>query len=55
MSKKMGRPKLAANKAKGVLMAARFSREESRRVNEAAKRAKQTKSQWIRNAVLGAS
>jgi hypothetical protein len=37
MSKKMGRPKLPANKTKGILIGARFSHEEARQVNLVAK------------------
>lgn len=49
---KMGRPKLAKAKAKGVLIAARFAPEEARRVEQAARRAGKGKSAWVRETLL---
>lgn len=55
MKKKIGRPTLPKNTAKGVLIGARFSPGESEDVHEAVKRAKVTKSAWIRSALLTAA
>jgi len=55
MKKKMGRPTLPKGEAKGVLIGARFSPDESKRVNDAVKRSKQGKSEWIRAMLLTAA
>ena len=55
MSKKAGRPRLKKAEFKGVLIGARFSPDEAKLVNEAAKRSKQGKSQWLRNVLLNAA
>jgi hypothetical protein len=55
MKKKLGRPALPKNAVKGVLIGARFSPAESRRVHEAVNRAKQGKSAWIRETLLTAT
>jgi len=55
MKKKLGRPTLPKNTAKGVLIGARFSPGESERVHDAIKAAKQQKSEWIRITLLTAA
>jgi hypothetical protein len=52
MSNKVGRPKLAKAEAKGVLIGARFSPPEARRVENDAKRAGKNKSEWVRARLL---
>jgi hypothetical protein len=53
--KKRGRPKLAKSEAKGVFINLRFSSNEARQINNAAKRAKQRRSKWARNTLLSAA
>lgn len=55
MTKKMGRPKLPKGEAKGVLIGARFSPEESKQVHDAVREAGQNKSDWVRNTLLSAA
>ncbi len=55
MKTKMGRPNLPKGKAKGVILAARFSPNESKRVLDAVRRSNQKKPDWIRNALLSAA
>ena len=55
MKTKMGRPTLPKGEAKGVLIGARFSPDESKAVHDAVKRAKQVKSSWIRETLLTAA
>ena len=55
MKTKMGRPKLPKGEAKGVLIGARFAPDEARRVESAAKHARQTKSNWVREKLLDAA
>jgi hypothetical protein len=55
MKSKMGRPRLPKGETKDILIGARFSPDESRVVNSAVKRAGQSKSEWIRKALLGAA
>ncbi len=55
MKTKMGRPTMAKGQAKGVLIGARFAPDEAKRVESAAKRARQNKSQWVRATLLSAS
>lgn len=54
-AKKLGRPKLAKGEAKGVLIGARFTPDESRDVHAAVKRSGRVKSDWIRNVLLTAA
>lgn len=54
-AKKLGRPKLAKGEAKGVLIGARFTPDESKEVHQAVKQSGQVKSEWIRNVLLGAA
>ena len=51
----MGRPVLAKDEARGVLIGARFSPTEAKRVNDAVKRNQSTKSEWIRATLLSAA
>jgi hypothetical protein len=55
MSAKLGRPRLSKAKAKGVLIGARFSPEEARRVNSAANQFEKGKSEWIRKTLISAA
>jgi len=52
MKNKRGRPKLGTQNAKGVLMAVRFTPSEAKRIEQAARSAKLTKSDWVRKALL---
>jgi hypothetical protein len=47
----MGRPVLPKGEAKGKIVALRFNAHDLKSVERAAKMAKQTVSEWIRNAV----
>jgi hypothetical protein len=49
--KKVGRPMLPKGEAKGKIVAMRFNADDLKRVEIAAKVAKQTVSEWIRTAV----
>lgn len=53
--KKMGRPLIVPGHPKGVLIGARFAPDEAKRVKNAAKRAGQNKSVWVRNSLLAAA
>jgi len=55
MKKKLGRPFLPSGKAKSVLVAVRFSADESARIDKAVKRSKQEKPQWVRDTLLSAT
>jgi uncharacterized protein (DUF1778 family) len=55
MSKKMGRPTVPKAKYRGILMQARVSPEESQAINKAIKRSGESKSEWMRNALLEAA
>jgi predicted HicB family RNase H-like nuclease len=50
--KKPGRPRLAKGAAKGSIVPVRFSPEDRKRVEAAAKASKQNVSQWIRSTLL---
>ena len=52
MKTKMGRPRLPKAKIRAVLVQARLSSEEHKTIEEAVKRAKAIKSDWIREALL---
>ena len=52
MKSKMGRPKVAKSKLRGVIVNARLSPEEHRLIAAAVKRAKVTKSDWVRETLL---
>lgn len=51
----MGRPKVAKAKLRGILVQARISPEENKAISAAMKRAKDSKSEWIRKALLAAA
>ena len=55
MSKKMGRPKLAKAKLRGIIVNARLSPDENGVINEAIRRSPDSKSDWIRKALLSAA
>ena len=48
----MGRPSLPKREAKAILIGARFSSDESKRVHDAVNRSKLGKSAWIRETLL---
>ncbi len=52
MKKKLGRPALPKDQVRSVLIAVKFSPDESERIDHAAKMAKQSKPEWIRNQLL---
>lgn len=54
MKKKMGRPMLSKT-AKDVLIGARFGYEEAEIVQDAVKRAKIGKSEWVRKTLIKAA
>ena len=54
MKKKMGRP-LLSESAKDVLIGARFGRDEAKTVQDAVKRSKTGKSEWVRKTLLAAA
>jgi len=49
--KRVGRPKLPKGKAKGKIVALRFSADDVKRVNAAAKAKKMSVSEWIRGTL----
>ena len=53
--KKLGRPVLPGGSAKGIMLSARFTKAESDSIADAVKRSGQKKTEWIRNALLGAA
>ena len=52
MSKKIGRPKLPKDQAKGVLFAARFAPQEAKTISTAISHSGRSKSDWVRGALL---
>ena len=50
----MGRPIIGTEPAK-VFFAARFTSDEGKKINGAIKRARQTKSEWIRKTLLSSA
>jgi hypothetical protein len=50
--KKPGRPRLAKGAAKGSVVPVRFSLEDRKRVEAAAKASKKTVSEWVRSTLL---
>jgi predicted HicB family RNase H-like nuclease len=52
--KKPGRPRMAKAVAKGSIMPVRFSPEDRKRIEAAAKASKQTVSAWIRSTLTTA-
>ena len=55
MKKRMGRPPIGTQVAKGVIVAARFSPPEVKEIQGAVKRAKLNKSTWVRKHLLAAA
>ena len=55
MKPKMGRPKVAKAKLRGIIVNARLSPEENQAINGAIRRSGQAKSGWIRKALLSAA
>jgi len=55
MKKRMGRPKIGIQNAKGELFAARFTPLEAKQIREAIRQAGQSNSDWIRKALLSAA
>ena len=52
MKKKMGRPKLGTQNAKGELFAVRVTPPEAKEINAAIRRAGTDKPDWLRKALL---
>lgn len=52
--KRPGRPRLAKGEAKGSIVPVRFSPEDRRRVEAAAKASNQTVSAWVRSTLAAA-
>ena len=50
--RKPGRPKMAKGEAKGSIVPVRFSPDERKRVEAAAKASNQTVSAWVRSTLL---
>jgi hypothetical protein len=55
MKKHAGRPKIGIQNAKGIFFAARFTPIEAKRLNGTIRQAGQSKSDWIRKALLSAA
>jgi uncharacterized protein (DUF1778 family) len=55
MTKKRGRPKLAKGQAKAEFINLRFSPDEARTIDSAAKRADQKRAKWARETLLSAA
>ena len=54
LKKRVGRPRIGIQNAKGKLFAARFTSDEAKRLTAAIRQSKLTKSDWLRNALLSA-
>ncbi len=54
MPKKVGRPKLPKGEAKGKIVALRFSGDDLKRVESAARASNQTVSAWMRSTLFAA-
>jgi hypothetical protein len=52
MKTKVGRPKVPKAKFRGIIVQARLSPEENRKIVEAVQRSNETKSDWIRKTLL---
>ena len=52
---KMGRPKLAKNKARGKFVSTRVSPPEYKEIEAAADKSGAAKTEWVRNALLSAA
>jgi hypothetical protein len=55
MSVKMGRPKVAKEKRRGIIVNARLSPEENKEIRAAIAKSLGNKSEWVRNALLSAA
>ncbi len=55
MKKKVGRPKVEKQNARGELYAARFSPAEAKQINAAIRQFGQGKTGWIRKSLLSAA
>ncbi len=53
--KKLGRPRLAKGEAKGKIVPVRFNAQDLKQIELAAKKTKQTVSQFVRSSITGAS
>ena len=53
-SRKVGRPKLPKGEAKGRIVPVRFTSDETKAIEAAARASKQTVSEWIRSTLNGA-
>ena len=51
----MGRPKIGTQNAKGEVFAARFTPVEAKQLKTVMRQSRQTKSEWIRKALLSAA
>ena len=51
IKRKPGRPKMAVHEAKGKIVPVRFTGAEIERIADAARKAEQTVSQWIRSTL----
>ena len=52
MTKKMGRPKLAAKDARGEIFAVRLRPDEARNVLDAIANSRKSRADWLREAIL---
>ncbi len=55
MKPKMGRPKVAKAKLRGILVQARLSPDENKAISAAVKRSGLSTSEWVRKTLLSAS
>jgi len=55
VKKRMGRPKIGVQNAKGVIVAARFTPIEARQIDQAIRQSGENKPGWIRKALLSAA
>jgi hypothetical protein len=55
MKKQVGRPRIGAANAKGIVFAARFTPAETKQVNAAIRQSRRGKSEWIRKTLLSAA
>jgi hypothetical protein len=55
MKKHAGRPKIGTENAKGAFISARFTPGEMKRLEQAIRQARQSKSDWIRKTLLAAA
>jgi len=55
MKKRVGRPKIGTQNAKGVMVAVRFTPPEAKQLGEAIRQSRQRKSDWLRQVLLSAA